>query len=242
MATIGLLGGMSWESTAVYYRLLNERARAARGGLHSADILLRSLDFEQVVALQKADDWDGAATLLADAARTLEQAGADCVLICTNTMHIVAPQVAAALTVPLIDIIDATGAALAAAGKRRPLLLATRYTMEGDFYRDALTRRYGLAPMIPDDAGRTVVHAAIFDELCQGLVRPETRARLQAIIAQGQASGADSVILGCTELGLSIGPADSALPLFETVDLHVAATLAALAETGSGGGNARAVA
>ena len=221
--TIGLIGGMSWESTAVYYRMLNEAARAASGGLASADILLHSLDFADVVALQKAGRWDLCAKLLADSARRLEAGGADCVLICTNTMHLVAPEVSAAVGIPVIDIIAETGAALKAAGRTRPLLLATRYTMEHGFYADRMHARHGIRPLVPEAEDRALVHSVIFDELCQGRVLDASRTAVLDVIARGKAAGADSVILGCTEICLLLDPDRLELPGFDSTAIHAAA-------------------
>jgi len=223
MRTIGLLGGMSWESTAVYYRRLNEGVRERLGGLHSAKVIMHSVDFESVVALQKSDAWDQAGALLAGLARDLEIAGADCVLICTNTMHKLADTVQRAVSIPLLHITDVTGAAVAAAGCRRPLLLATRYTMEQDFYLAQLRDKHGLSPMVPDAEDRAAVHDIIFDELCRGVVRETSRRCYLDIVATAAADGADSVILGCTEIALLIGAADSPVPLFDTTALHARA-------------------
>ena len=225
MKTVGLLGGMSWESTALYYKLINEGIRDARGGLASADILMRSLDFQSVVDLQRANRWDDAAGILANAARGLRTAGADCILICTNTMHLVAPQVKAACDVPMIHIIDETALALKAAQYRRPLLLATRYTMEHGFYAEQM-RSQGLEVIIPDAADRAICHGVIFDELCQGLVTERSRQALIDMTARGKSMGADSVILGCTELGLSVNPLVLPLPCFDSTHLHAAAAVA----------------
>ncbi|MBB5755146.1 aspartate/glutamate racemase family protein [Prosthecomicrobium pneumaticum] len=227
MATIGLIGGMSWESTLVYYRRLNEAVRARRGGLHSADILLRSLDFESVVALQKAGRWDAAGALLGEAAAGLARGGADCVLICTNTMHLVSGAVREAAGIPLIDIIDETGRAIRAAGFERPLLLATRYTMEHGFYARQMRERSGLDVMTPAAAeDRGAIHGIIFEELCQGIVRPDSRAAAERIIADGLAGGADCVILGCTELCLLLDEAALPCPVFDSTGIHVEAALA----------------
>ncbi len=225
MKKIGLLGGMSWESTAVYYKLINEGIRDAHGGLASADILMRSLDFQAVVALQRANRWDDAAGMLANAAKGLEAAGADCLLICTNTMHLVAPQVAQACGVPLIHIIDETARALKAAHHRRPLLLATRYTMEHGFYAEQMLAQ-GLEVVIPDAGDRADCHNIIFDELCQGIVTERSRQALMDMTARGRAAGADSVILGCTELGLSVNPPALPLPCFDSTHIHAAAAVA----------------
>ena len=226
MRMIGLIGGMSWESTAVYYRRLNETVRDRLGGLNSANVLLRSVNFDAIVALQKAGQWDEAAAVLAGIGQDLERAGAECVLICTNTMHKLADQVQAAITVPLIHIVDVTGAALTAAGARRPLLLATGYTMEQAFYRERLKSVAGIEAMVPDADDRAAVHAIIFDELCQGIVKDASRQRYCQIIARAKAAGADSVILGCTEIGLLIRPDDVDLPVFDSTDLHADAAVA----------------
>lgn len=222
---VGLIGGMSWESTAIYYREMNEVVRRRHGGLSSAEILMYSVNFSEIVALQKSDQWEFAAERLADIGRRLAGAGAACVLICTNTMHLIADEVAARISVPLINIIDVTGAALAAAGARRPLLLATRYTMEHGFYLSRMKEKCGLAPLVPDADDRRLLHDVIFDELCQGVVRAESRRHYSDIIEKGRRAGADSVILGCTEIGLLIGPDDSALPIFDSTKIHARAAV-----------------
>ncbi|WP_062115161.1 aspartate/glutamate racemase family protein [Aureimonas sp. AU40] len=225
MKRIGLIGGMSWESTATYYRLLNEAVRGARGALASAEVLLHSLDFSAVVALQKAGRWDLAAELLATSAQRLERAGADCVLICTNTMHLVSAEVQAAVAIPLIDIIHETGATIKAAGHSRPLLLATRYTMEHGFYAERMEAETGFRPLVPDEADRTLVHRVIFEELCAGHVDPASRAAFEAVVERGRAAGADSVILGCTEIGLLVRPDALSLPGFCSTEIHAAAAV-----------------
>jgi len=225
MRAIGLIGGMSWESTAVYYRHLNERTRQIRGGLASADIILRSLNFEDIVQLQRAGAWDAAARQLASAAKGLESAGADMVLICTNTMHKLADDVASAVSVPLIHIADVTAEAVLAAGCKRPLLLATRYTMEQDFYRDRVRERHGIEMLVPSAQDRTAVHDIIFDELCCGIIREQSRAIYRAVMARGAEAGADCVILGCTEIGLLVGEGDTSLPVFDSTLLHAEAAL-----------------
>ncbi len=225
MRTIGLLGGMSWESTAVYYRLINEGVRDRMGGgLTSADIVMRSLDFQQVVALQKADRWNDAAAMLGKAACDLQAAGAECVLICTNTMHLVAPQVARACGIRLINIVDETAAALKTAQYRRPLLLATRYTMEHGFYANHM-RSHGIEVLTPDAHDRALCHSVIFDELCQGIVTEQGRQALYDMALRGRDAGADSIILGCTELGLSITPDALPLPGFDSTFVHAAAAV-----------------
>lgn len=224
MKTIGLIGGMSFESTAVYYRMINEAVRARRGGLRSADIVLHSVDFQDIVDLQKAGRWDRAGERLGAVARGLENAGASCALICTNTMHLVANDVQAAISVPLINIIDETARALQAAGRRRPLLLATRYTMEHGFYAEQMAR-HGLAVMVPDADDRTAVHDVIFEELCAGKILDASRDRLLAIVETAKAAGADSVILGCTEICLILDPANLPLPGFDSTAIHAMAAV-----------------
>lgn len=225
MKTIGLIGGMSWESTAVYYRMINEMMRERLGGLHSAQVLVHSLDFETVVALQKAGRWDDASALLGSVAAKLEQAGADCMLICTNTMHLVADGVAADVKVPLLNIIDETAEAISRSGCKRPLLLATRYTMEHGFYAERFRQAQGIEVMVPEAADRETVHSVIFDELCRGIVRDESRAKLMQIIARGMAAGADSVILGCTEICLILNPDALPCPGFDSTQIHATAAV-----------------
>ena len=225
MRMIGLIGGMSWESTAVYYRRINEQARRRLGGLHSAEIAMRSVDFAAIVGLQQAGAWDEASDVLAGIGRDLEAAGADCLLICTNTMHKLADAVQSGVGVPLLHIVDVTARALRDAGVSRPLLLATRYTMEQDFYLARLRDLHGIEAIVPEADDRDTVHGVIFDELCQGIV---TEASLQAyldVIARGKAAGADSVILGCTEIGLLIGPQHIDLPTFDSTLLHADAAV-----------------
>ncbi len=226
MHTIGLIGGMSWESTAVYYRQINEMVRARLGGLASAKVTMQSLDFAEVVALQKTNRWDEAAALLSDAAKRLESAGADCILICTNTMHLVAGPVAASVGVPLIDIRSETAKTLAAAGKKRPLLLATRYTMEHGFYADYMRDGFGIEVVVPNEIDRAKVHSVIFDELCCGIVKDDSRNALEKIVQRGKDAGADSVILGCTEICLSLTDDNLALPMFDSTTIHSKAAVA----------------
>lgn len=219
MKTIGLIGGMSFESTAVYYQTLNRLARDRFGGLASAEILLHSVNFADIVALQKGGRWAEAGARLAEIANRLEAAGADCILICTNTMHKIADSVRAAISVPLIDIIDETAMALTTAGKRRPLLLATRYTMEDGFYHRGM-QRHGLDVVVPEEPARTRVHDVIFSELCAGRVLDASRAELVGIIEDSKTIGADSVILGCTEICLSLDPARLPLAGFDSTAIH----------------------
>jgi aspartate racemase len=233
MKTIGLIGGLSWESTAPYYRHLNEGVRERLGGLHSARIVLWSFDFAQVEALQAEGDWAGATRLMEDAARRLAAAGAELIVIASNTMHRMADEVEAAAGLPLVHIADATGLAVRAAGLRRPALLATRYTMEQDFYRGRLAVRHGVEAMVPDERGREIVHRIIYEELCVGIVRPQSKAAYQEEIERLRRQGADGVILGCTEVGLLLGPGDTDLPMFDTTRLHVEKALdVALATSG----------
>ncbi|MGO4439592.1 aspartate/glutamate racemase family protein [Rhizobium sp. RAF56] len=224
MRTIGLIGGMSFESSAVYYRLVNESARRRLGGLSSADVLMHSVNFAEIVALQKAGRWNQAAARLADIAIKLQVGGAECVLICTNTMHLIADEVASRVSIPLIHIVDETAAELKRAGCRRPLLLATRYTMEHGFYIERMARQ-GVSAMVPDAEDRTVVHDVIFNELCAGTVLDSSREKLMAIIERGKAAGADSVILGCTEICLILDPQALPLPGFDSTAIHAEAAV-----------------
>lgn len=224
MQTIGLIGGMSFESSAVYYRLVNEAVRDRLGGLHSAEVMLHSVDFQSIVDLQKAGRWDDAAARLAAVAKSLETAGAGCVLICTNTMHLVADEVQAAIDIPLINIIDETAETLKAAGVKRPLMLATRYTMEHGFYAERL-KGHGIEMMVPGADGRTVTHDIIFSELCAGKVLDTSREKLIALVEEAKTDGADAVILGCTEICLILDPAQLPLPGFDTTTIHANAAV-----------------
>ena len=223
MKTLGLIGGMSWESTTSYYQWLNRLARERLGGQHSAKLLMWSADFAPIAAMQAAGDWDGATAVMVDAARRLEGAGADAILICANTMHLMAPAVAAAVSIPVLHVADATARAIRAAGSHRPLLLATRFTMEKNFYRDRL-RAGGVEAVLPEAEERERLHAIIFDELVQGRLEPTSRAALIEITRRAIArDGADGVILGCTEFGLLVGAADMPVPLFDTTEIHARA-------------------
>ena len=223
MKTLGLLGGMSSESTAIYYRLLNEGVGARLGGLASAKLIVWSFDFSDIAARQAAGDWAGLARMLADAAGALERAGADAVMICANTMHKMADQVQAAIGVPLLHIADATGAAIQATSSRRPALLATRYTMEQDFISGRLRDRFGVDAAIPDEVDRTELHRIIYEELCRGVIMAPSKAAFLAMIAKLRANGADGVILGCTELGLVLTQDETDIPVFDTAVLHAKA-------------------
>jgi len=219
MRMIGLIGGMSFESSAVYYRLINEAVRNELGGLASAEIVMRSVNFAEIVAFQKAGRWDLAEKALGDAAAALERSGADCMMICTNTMHLIADAVAARVNIPLIHIVDETAAAIKAAGFKRPLLLATRYTMEHGFYTDRMTA-LGLNPMVPEADDRQTVHNVIFDELCCGTIKEQSRNAYLTIIDKAKAAGADCIILGCTEICLLLNPDELALPGFDSTTIH----------------------
>lgn len=225
MHYLGLLGGMSWESTAEYYRRINQGMAARLGGLHSARLLLHSVDFAEIAQLQEQGDWDAAGAQLADAARGLERAGASALLLCTNTMHVVAPAIEAAVNIPLLHIVDVTGKALQAAGVRRAGLLGTRYTMEQPFWRERLEQSCGVELVVPPEGQRVRVHAVIFEELCRGVVAEASRAEYVDVIEGLAAAGAEAVILGCTEIGLLVSASDSPLPVFDTTALHVDAAV-----------------
>lgn len=224
MRTIGLIGGMSWESTAVYYRIANELVRDRLGGLHSAKLLLASLDFQEVSEAQQAGDWPVAASLLAETAKRLEDAGAEVILICTNTMHIVFDEVQAAVSVPMLHIGDVTAEAVRTRGITRVALLGTAFTMEMPFYRNRLAA-HNIEVRVPDAADRALIHSAIFDELALGVISAQTRERFQEIIRSLVAAGAEGIILGCTEIELLIGEEDSPVPIFPTARLHTTAAI-----------------
>ncbi|MGO1052415.1 aspartate/glutamate racemase family protein [Crossiella sp. CA198] len=224
MRTIGLLGGMSWESSAIYYRLVNELVRDRLGGLHSARCVLYSVDFAEIEELQRAQDWDGAGERLGQAARALQRAGADFVVVCTNTMHKVADQVAAAVDIPLLHLGDATAAAVLARGVRRVGLLGTAFTMEQEFYRERLAG-HGLEVVVPGAADRELVHRVIYEELCRGVVLAASRVAFREVMARLAAAGVEGIILGCTEIELLVAEGDSELPLFPTTRLHAMAAV-----------------
>ncbi len=225
MKTIGLIGGMSWESTAEYYRLINEAVRERLGGLHSARCLSYSLDFAEVADLQRRGQWAEAARLLVDAAQRVERTGAAMVIICTNTMHKLADEVQAGIAIPLLHIADATAVKVRRDDLRRVGLLGTRFTMEEDFYRGRLASQFGLDVLIPAPADRETVHRLIFEELCLGKLRAESKAQAAAIMSRLVASGAQGIILGCTELGLLIEAGDCRVPLYDTTRLHALAAV-----------------
>lgn len=225
MRRIGLLGGMSWESSAVYYRLVNEMVRERLGGLHSADCLLRSVDFAPVEELQRTGRWDEAAALLGAEARALEAAGAGLIVLCTNTMHKLADEIAATVAIPFVHIADATAAAVKQAGHTRVGLLATAYTMEQDFYVGRLRERHGLDVRVPNEGDRRIVHDVIYDELCRGVVRDGSREQYRRVIAALVDDGAEAILLGCTEIDLLINQDDSPVPVFDTTALHARAAV-----------------
>lgn len=222
MKTIGLIGGMSWESTIGYYREINQGVKNALGGLHSAKISLFSVDFDPIEKLQQQGEWHASGEVLADAARKVELAGADCILICTNTMHKVADQVADAVSVPLLHIADATAESLLQNGVKRVGLLGTAFTMEQDFYKGRLTEKYGLDVVVPNQADMKIIHDVIYQELCLGIVEASSKIEYLRIIEALQASGAEAVILGCTEIGMLVTREDTEIPLYDTTQIHAA--------------------
>ena len=223
MKLLGLIGGMSWESTVPYYRHINEAVKQRMGGLHSARLLLWSVDFEEIKQLQHAGDWQRAGELMADAARVLTKAGAEALVLCTNTMHKVAPAIESAVSVPLLHIADATAAVIRKQGFSRVGLLATRFTMEQDFYRARLESRHGMQVLVPDEADRDQVHRVIYEELCLGVVRSESLSAYRQIIDRLVARGAECIILGCTEICLLVEQQHSPVPLFDTTAIHAQA-------------------
>lgn len=227
MLCIGVLGGMSWESTVSYYQALNRGVRERLGGLHSARILLHSVDFAEIERLQVQGDWEQAGQVLAKAARSLEAGGADFLLLATNTMHKVAPALEAAVSIPLLHIADATGALLVRDGVRRVGLLGTRFTMEQDFYKGRLSERFALEVVTPDELQRERVHRIIYDELCLGVVNDASRAEYLAIISALAEQGCEAVILGCTEIALLVGQCQAAVPLYDTTAIHAEAAISA---------------
>jgi aspartate racemase len=222
---IGLIGGLSWESSAEYYRILNEAVRARLGGLASARVLMWSFDFAEIEALQASGRWDEATQLMIDAAQRLDRGGADFVLICSNTMHRMAEPVQAAIGIPLVHIADPTAERIKAAGVTRVGLLGTAFTMEQDFYKGRLSERHGLDVLVPEAADRAVVHRIIYEELVQGRVEAASRAAYREVIARLVERGAEAIILGCTEIMLLVRPEDSAVPLYDTTTIHAEAAV-----------------
>ncbi len=223
MKTIGLIGGMSWESTATYNRLINETIKELMGGLHSAKIVLYSVDFHEIERLQHNGDWEASGALLAGTAHALESAGADFLVLCTNTMHNVAPAIEQAVAIPLLHITDPTADAIKRAGFATVGLLGTRFTMEQDFYRDRLRDRHGLRVLVPSPGDRDIVHRVIYHELCLGRIEAQSRDEYRRIIAGLAAQGAQAIILGCTEISLLVEQGDSPVPLFDTTAIHARA-------------------
>ena len=226
LPVIGLIGGLSFESSAEYYRLINEGVRSRLGGLRSARCLMWSFDFGEIEALQHAGDWDQATALMIDAAQRLQNGGADFFLICSNTMHRMADAIAAAVDIPLLHIVDPTGERIAASGIKRIGLLGTAFTMEQTFYKGRLAQRFGLDVLVPDADDRALVHRVIYDELVQGKIVPASRQAYREVIARLVERGAQGIILGCTEIMLLVAPQDSTVPLFDTTRLHVEAAIA----------------
>ena len=222
MKTIGLLGGMSWESTIPYYRLINEGVKAKLGGLHSASLLMHSVDFHEIEVCQRSGEWEKAGEILANAAVGLQNAGAEGIVLCTNTMHKIAGQIEARCDVPFLHIADATGRAIVAEKQRKVALLGTRYTMEQDFYRGRLTEEFAIKTLIPGEADRERVNQIIFDELCLGTFSDASRDYYVKLIAQLAEQGAEGVIFGCTEIGLLVPQAASPIPVFDTAAIHAA--------------------
>lgn len=220
MKTIGLLGGMSWESTTDYYRMINEGVKHALGGLHSAEIVMYSVDFEPIEQLQHAGDWNRTAQILSEAAQRVESAGADFLLICTNTMHKVAPQIEATINIPLLHIADATAEVLVEAGIRSVGLLGTAFTMEQAFYKNRLTEKYHLNVLTPEPDDRQLVHKIIYQELCLGKVEPTSKTEYLRVIDSLAAQGAEAVILGCTEISMLVQQGDTPIKLVDTTAIH----------------------
>ncbi|WP_335989626.1 aspartate/glutamate racemase family protein [Pseudoalteromonas sp. CH_XMU1449-3] len=225
MKTIGLIGGMSWESTQSYYQLLNQGIKNKLGGLHSAKIVLVSLDFAHIAAMQKQQDWAQMAEILIKAAKQVEAAGADYLLICTNTMHKLAEQVQAAVAIPLLRIADAVGENLIQNNFKKVALLGTQFTMEQDFYKQRLADKFAIDVLIPDAQGRETVHRVIYDELCKGIISPESKAEYLTIIDALTQQGAEAIILGCTEIALLVQQSDTSIPLLDSTALHCAMAL-----------------
>ena len=226
MKTIGLIGGMSWESTLEYYRIINEAVKEKLGGFHSAEMVLYSVDFAEVEAFQHRGEWDRAAVLLTEAARRVEAAGADFALLATNTMHRVFDEIRKGIRIPLLHIADVTGREIQARGLRRIGLLGTRFTMEQEFYKGKLARDFGIDVLIPDEAERRAIHGILYDELCLGAVKDASREAFRKIIGGLESRGAQGIVLGCTEIPLIVKQKDYALPLFDTTDLHARAAVA----------------
>ncbi len=225
MQTIGMIGGMSWESSSEYYRIINQSVREKLGGLHSAKSILVSVEFAEIEALQHQNRWDELAAIMIDAARSLERGGADFVIICTNTMHKLYDEVQNHIELPMLNIADATAEKIKAAGIGKIALLGTRFTMEEDFYKGRLMEKFGLDVIIPGKDDMEIVHRVIYDELCAGIIKPDSKQGYAAIIRRLIAAGAQGIILGCTEIGLLVRPEDSSVPLFDTTEIHARAAV-----------------
>ena len=225
MKTIGMIGGMSWESSIEYYRIINQTVREKLGGLHSAKSIMVSVEFAEIEALQHQDRWDELAAIMIDAARSLERGGADFVIICTNTMHKLYDDVQNQINIPMLNIADATAEKIKAQGLDKIALLGTRFTMEEDFYKGRLVDRFGLDVIIPVENEMEIVHRVIYDELCAGIIKPDSKQQYAAIIERLIATGARGIILGCTEIGLLIKPEDSSVALFDTTEIHAKAAV-----------------
>lgn len=223
MKTLGLIGGMSWESTIPYYRQINQQVKEQLGGLHSAQLILYSVDFFQIEQLQQQGNWQRAGEILAEAAAALSRAGADAIVLCTNTMHKVADQIEQASGLPLLHIADATAKRIQAQGIRRVALLGTRFTMEQDFYRGRLQDKFGIDVVIPTEEDRETVHRIIYEELCLGVIRDESRDAYRQVIRNLEQQGIEGVILGCTEIALLVGAEDASVPVFDTTEIHASA-------------------
>ena len=222
MKTIGMLGGMSWESTASYYNALNQGVKAELGGLHSAKVALYSVDFAEIEELQHKGEWQQTAAILSSAAKSIEAAGADFLLICTNTMHKVADDIQASINIPILHIADATASQLVTDGIKKVGLLGTAFTMEQDFYKSRLQEKYAINVIVPEEPDRRIVHSIIYEELCRGVISARSRTQYLAIIAALEAQGAEAVILGCTEIALLVQQQDTHVPLYDTTEIHAA--------------------
>ena len=222
MKTVGMLGGMSWESTASYYKALNEGVKSRLGGLHSAKICLYSVDFDEIEKLRHQGKWSETALILAEAAKSVERGGADFLMICTNTMHKVVPEIESQISIPILHIADATAESLVQDGVTKVGLLGTRFTMEQDFYKGRISEKFGIDVVVPTADEQTVVHDIIYQELCLGEIKTESRDRYLKIIANLHAQGAEAVILGCTEIALLVKQSDTTVPLYDTTEIHAA--------------------
>lgn len=225
MKTIGMIGGMSWESSLEYYRIVNRTVREKLGGLHSAKSIMYSVEFAEIEALQHQNRWDELAAIMIAAARSLERGGADFIIICTNTMHKLYDEVQKSIAIPMLNIADATAAKIKAAGIDQIALLGTRFTMEEDFYKGRLADRHGLSVMLPAAGEMDIIHRVIYEELCAGVIKQASKQAYAEIIGRLTAAGAQGIILGCTEIGLLVKPEDSAVPLFDTTEIHARAAV-----------------